>query len=102
MSKPKPNVRELVNKLLVNVQKLRRYSIVAFLVLLAALYGSILFRINNLSNAQPSSDAVSSQVQASRVLRIDQSVVKQLQSLQDNSVSVKTLFDQARANPFQE
>jgi hypothetical protein len=62
----------------------------------------VLLRINTLGSTQPSSDAVTSQVQAARIPHIDQSVVRQLQSLQDNSVSVKSLFNQARANPFQE
>lgn len=102
MNKSKPNARELLDKLLLTVHSLRRYSIVAFLLLVAVIYGFILFRISSLYNAQPSSDAVSSQVQASRVLHVDKSIVKQLQSLQDNNVNVKALFDQARANPFQE
>jgi hypothetical protein len=101
MNKSKLDTKALIDKLLVSLQKLRRYTILAFLVLAAAIYAFIFFRISSLSNAQPTADQVSSQVQASRVLHVDKTVVKQLQSLQDNSVSVKALFDQARTNPFQ-
>lgn len=100
--KKKPDIKELVAKLISLVQKTRRYSVLAFLLLVFTLYGFILLRINSLGNIQPSSDAVNSHVQAAHVLNIDKSVVKQLQSLQDNSVSVKSLFNQARSNPFQE
>lgn len=101
MNKSKLDTKGLVDKLLASLPKLRHYAILAFLILVAAIYGFIVFRISNLSNAQPTADQVSSQVQASRVLHVDKTVVQQLQSLQDNNVSVKALFDQARANPFQ-
>jgi hypothetical protein len=84
------------------LKTLRRYAILLFLVFVAGLYGFVVLRVDTLNSAQPSADAVSSQVKAARVPHIDQSVVQQLQSLQDNSVSVQTLFDQARNNPFQQ
>jgi hypothetical protein len=101
MNQSKLDTKALFDKLLASLQKLRRYTILAFLVLVVAIYAFIAFRISNLSNAQPTADQVSSQVQASRVLHVDKTVVQQLQSLQDNSVNVKALFNQERANPFQ-
>jgi hypothetical protein len=80
---------------------LGHYSVIFFLIFVALIYGFVLLHINNLNTAQPSDQAVSSQVKAAHVPHIDQSVVKQIQSLQDNSVSVQSLFDQARNNPFQ-
>jgi lipopolysaccharide export system protein LptC len=80
---------------------LRRYSVVIFLLVVACLYGFLMFRVNTLSGAEPTEDAVDSQVQAAHVPHIDPKIVKQLQSLQDHSVNVKALFDEARSNPFQ-
>jgi hypothetical protein len=64
------------------------------------LYGFLLLRISDLANMQPSQDSVTSQVKAARLPHIDPAVVKQLHSLQDNSVNVQSLFDQVRNNPF--
>ncbi len=72
-----------------------------FLLFVALLYGFVLLRISNLSNLQPPEEAVNSQVKAAALPHIDQSVVNQLQSLQNNSVNVQALFNQARNNPFQ-
>jgi hypothetical protein len=83
------------------ITKFRRYSFVAFVIFVAVLYGFVILRINNLGNTQPSSVAVSGQVQAAQAPHIDKSVIQQLNSLQDNSVSVQALFNQARSNPFQ-
>ncbi len=98
----KEKLQALVQKLQDILQTSRRYSLVAFIIFVAALYGFVLLRINSLSNVQPSSDAVNSQVQAAHIPRVDPTVIRQLQSLQDNSVSVQTLFNDARSNPFQE
>lgn len=89
------NVRALAPKLL-------RFSVIFFVLLLAAVYGFVLMRVQTLSNVQPSDAAVSAQVKLSATPHINPSVVQQMQSLQDNSVSIHALFDQARNNPFQE
>ncbi|MDB5168924.1 MAG: hypothetical protein JWO41_280 [Candidatus Saccharibacteria bacterium] len=79
-----------------------RYRVIAFLVIIAAVYGYTLYGINRLSSAQPSDTSVNSEVTAIHIPKIDKAVVKQLEDLRDNSVSVQTLFEQARNNPFNE
>lgn len=100
-TKPKLTPKAMLLKLSNLGKRLRPYSLLAFLLFIALLYGFVLLRINSLSSLQPSEDAVSSQVKAAKLPHIDQSVVTQLQSLQNNSVSVQALFNQARSNPFQ-
>lgn len=78
----------------------KRYSFIIFIIFVSVLYGYVIFRINSLASLEPSSDAVTSHVKAAQVPHIDEQVIKQLESLQDNSVSVQALFDQARSNPF--
>lgn len=97
----KDELSDLRNKLNNLVERSKRYRAIGFAILVVVLYGFIALKINSLGNAQPSQDAVDSQVQAARLPRIDQAVVNQLQSLQDNSVNVQALFNQARQNPFQ-
>jgi hypothetical protein len=101
MNTEKLSAAKLRDIALVYLQTAERYSLLLFVALVVILYGFLLFRINSLNSAQPSSAAIESKVEAGKTLRIDQKVVHQLQSLQDNSVSVKTLFNQARSNPFQ-
>ena len=81
-------------------RKLGKYSFLFFLVFLAAIYGFILYRVNTLATAEPTDDVTSKII--SRTPHVDKEVVTQLQDLKDNSVSVQTLFDEARSNPFQE
>lgn len=78
-----------------------RYAAIMFFVLVAAVYGFVVLRINLLSNIQPSQAQIDEQVSATPVPRIDPKVAEQLEQLQDNSVNVQTLFQEARDNPFQ-
>lgn len=101
MSKKKLSISDLKDKLGDLIAIVRPYVFVAFLVLVAGLYGFLFFRISSLSSSQPSQNAVSAEVSSSQMPHIDKTVVQQLNSLQDNSVSVQTLFSQSRSNPFQ-
>ena len=100
MSDQKKSIKERLRQIIALLVKLRRYSLVAFLVFVALIYGYLLLSINNLSNVEPTDTAITEQVKAAKVPRIDEDVVKQLQSLQDNSVNVQALFNEARSNPF--
>ena len=100
-SKLNINLKSLPVLLEAIVELVSRYAIILFFVLLVAIYGFVLLKINSLSNAQPSNTAVTSQVKTVAIPQIDPTVVKQIQNLQDNSVSVQALFNQARTNPFQ-
>ena len=102
MNKAMMNNKLDLEKLNAHFRSARRYSFVAFLLVVVSIYGFVLLRITSLSNIEPSDDAVSSQVNAASIPKIDQSVVNQLKSLQDNSVNVQSLFEQARTSPFQE
>ena len=100
MSDQKKSLKELLRQALDLLVRLRRYSMIAFIVFISLIYGFLMLRINNLSSAEPTDTAITEQVKAAKVPRIDEDVVKQLQSLQDNSVNVQALFEEARSNPF--
>ena len=84
------------------LKKIGRYRVLLFIVAIAGVYGYVVFEINTFTSLQPNSETITSQLSNIRPPKIDQAVVKQLQALQDNSVSVKSLFERARNNPFEE
>jgi hypothetical protein len=90
-----------IEKIRASLSAAGRYSVIIFVLVMIGIYAFVLLRINSLDNVQPTQNAVTAQNNPIRSARIDQSVVSQLQTLQDNSVSVQTLFSQARDNPFQ-
>ena|SRR5687767_3747910 len=96
------NVKTLQNQLQQRWRSTLRLRILLFLILLVVLYGFIAWRISTLTNVQPDETAVNSKLKMTSTPRIDQAVVDKIKRLEDNSVNVQTLFDQARQNPFRE
>ncbi len=82
------------------LKKLRGYSGLTFFLAVAVLYGFILWRINVYSSV-PANQAEENAHLATQP-HVDQTTVQKMLDLQDNSVNVQALFDQARQNPFQE
>ena len=78
-----------------------RYRILLFVMLLCGVYGFVTYRIYVLSGQPADSTVVDSQI-AGLTPHVDQKVAQHLESLKDNSVNVKALFDKARQSPFAE
>jgi len=95
------NMNDIQNKLLGISRKLLRLRLQLFILMIVILYGFIGWRIDILSKAQPNPNATASQT-SSLAPHIDQNTINKISQLHDNSVSVQTLFSQARQNPFQE
>lgn len=81
---------------------LNAYKGLAFFLLLTSLYGYIVWRVNVLSSAPPTGDDVASAQENVEVPKISEATVEKIEGLQDNSVRVQALFNDARENPFQE
>jgi len=101
MNARKPDLKTLSTKANLALTKIRRFSFVLFLGFVTILYGFVLLRINSLSHIEPTQESIDSQIEAAQVPHIDEETVKQLESLQNNSVNVQALFNEARSNPFQ-
>lgn len=102
MSSTELNKQTLVNFLNKGMRVFNAYAVIWFLLLLTAVYGFVAMQILAANNAQPADDSVQSQIKSTASPHIDQKVVDKLLSLQDHSVNVKTLFEEARNNPFKE
>ncbi len=80
----------------------RKHTVAIFLLFFLAIYGFLGARIITLNQVQPDQSSVADKLKTAGVPNIDQGVLNKIQQLQDNSVNVQTLFDNARSSPFQE
>ncbi|MGB4966806.1 MAG: hypothetical protein WBO35_01240 [Candidatus Saccharimonadales bacterium] len=92
------NVKVILRRLL---HFITTYRIFIFFLLVCSLYGFIVWRINVLTTAEPTQTELKNAGQTTSP-RISKDVVEKMQSMQDNSVRVQTIFNEARNNPFQE
>lgn len=95
-------VKSLLKQLPLMAQRLKSYAVVSFIIFIAGIYGFVGLQITSQQTVEPTSDQVAEQVEAINPPHIDEEIVKQLEALQDTSISVKALFDEARQNPFVE
>ena len=102
MADTKLNLNDVVDQFKPYLKQVSRYKVGLFIALVAVIYGYSTYNINQLVNSQPSTTQVQATVNPLSLTRVDKSVVSQLQTLQNNSVSVQALFEQARNNPFHE
>lgn len=96
------NIQSVIHKFNAVVQYVLRYMKLIFIVVLLAMYGFLVFRINTLTGAEPSDEAIAEKLQTVQRPKIDKSAVEKIQQLQDNSSEVQSLFQAARDNPFHE
>lgn len=85
-------------------RQLLKFRLPLFLLMVVLIYGFVVSRINALKDVQPSASqtAIAARNTTSVSPQIDPATISKIRQLQDNSVSVQALFNQARQNPFQE
>jgi len=63
-------------------------------------YGFLIYKIGDVSNIEPDETAVQQQLQDTQQLRIDQESIDKILELRDQNIAVRSLFEEARDNPF--
>lgn len=97
----KPDIKQQLQAVIAKSSGLRKYLWLVLICLMALLYAYVLLKTSSFLNAAPSSSAIAHDLKTSVAPAINQKVVNELGQLQNNSVSVQALFNQARSNPFQ-
>lgn len=82
--------------------KLGRYLSIIVIVTFVSMYGYLLLKINSLTSAKPSDQAITEKLKTVQRPRVDEKAAEKMQQLEDQNVSVQTLFNDARQNPFAE
>jgi len=79
-------------------------SHLSFIVIMVVLlvYMFVVWQIRGLVTAEPSPEDESLALTSTNIPKIDKDAIEQIQSLEQNSPQVRTLFNEARNNPFHE
>jgi hypothetical protein len=80
---------------------LRKYKIALILLIIAGLFGFMIYRIGMLANAEPTQDAIDEKLNAVVRPRIDPKSIKAIEDLQSQHIDINSYFS-GRDNPFQE
>ncbi len=96
------DIKQISAKIMPLIERLRRYAVLGFFVLIAFLFGFLILRISSYAQTEPSEDAVTEKLTTVQRPKIDQNALLKIQQLEDQNVEVKSLFERARDNPFSE
>lgn len=94
--------KDLLPKIKSVVERLQKYTVFISIILVVIIYGFIVYTIGAIASVEPNEDLVQEKLQNTKRLRIDQESIDKIERLQDQNVRVKSLFKDARDNPFRE
>ncbi len=95
------NLKAILSKLKPLTNFFKKDYVIIFLVIIAFVFGFLIWRIGNLAGAEPTQDAIDEKLLTIVRPRIDPSSIKQIEDLQAQNVNIQSYFSD-RANPFQE
>lgn len=95
-------VKDIPAKIVPIINKLKRYVPVIFIVFVSLILGFLITRISTYAQTEPSEDAVTEKLTTVQRPKIDENALKKIEQLEDQNIDVKSLFQQARENPFSE
>lgn len=84
------------------IRLVSRYSLVIFLLMFAILAGYLVTRIGFLSRLEPSQTQIDSRVSEIKKTKTDAESISKLKELEGRNISVESLFDNGRTNPFED
>ncbi len=94
-------LKPILKKLQPFINFLKKDSVAIFLVIIAVIFGFLIWRIGSLAGAEPKQDALDEKLLSVVRPRIDQESINKIKALQAQNVNIQSYFVD-RNNPFQE
>lgn len=80
----------------------KKFMIPVFLLFVIGVNGFLIFRINQYSSQEPLPEQVSEQQSTIKRIIIDENSIDKILKLKERNIAVKSLFEEARDNPFKD
>lgn len=81
---------------------INRYSFIIFLIIFASLAGYLVTRIGYLSSLEPSQIQIDQKLENVKRPTTDTESILKLKELEGRNISIESLFDNGRTNPFED
>lgn len=78
-----------------------RYSVLIFMLFVVGILSFMTLRIAHFSNLDPSEQQIDEKKTSLKIIKLDDAAVSKLKELQDKNISIESLFDNGRENPFE-
>ncbi len=95
------SISTITDKLFAAKDYVSKHIVVISILFIVGLFGFMVVRIYLLSTAEPSQSQVDDKLNSYKTVRLDPQIVALFRSLEDQNISIESLFDNGRTNPFQ-
>lgn len=95
------NTDALISKLQQLKEYVATHAVLMFIVLTVVVSGFMVVRIYTLATVEPTQTQIDEKLSTFKPVRLDPTVVALFRSLQSRNISIESLFDNGRTNPFQ-
>jgi len=97
------NIRELLSSDKISSVKLflKRYLVFVFTGFVLITMATMILTIRHYSNSEPSEQQIDDKKASLKAFKLNDEAVKKIQLLQDKNISIESLFNNGRANPFE-
>lgn len=92
----------LLDKLATTTAFVKRFRFLLVFLVFSAMFGYVIMQVNAVTSREPSETEISKKATAAPRTKVDEQLVEEITSLEEQNVQVKTIFNDARKNPFSE
>lgn len=96
------DLKNLPTKLVAAANWLKKYTLFICILLVLSIYLFLVWQIRHYATIEPSQTDVINKLNELNAPKLDQDAVNKVLQLEDQNIEVRTLFEEARQNPFQE
>lgn len=96
------DLKNLPDKLLAGAQWLKKYALFISILLVLGIYLFLVWQIRYYASIEPTTTDVTNKLNELNTPKLDQDAVDKILLLEDQNIDIRTLFNEARQNPFQE
>jgi len=94
------NKDKIINQLLPFKNFFIRYVILIFVICVVAVFSYLTIEISHYANADPTQDQITAKEASFQSVKLNQQAVNKILELQSQNISIQSLFDNSRNNPF--
>lgn len=77
-----------------------KYRVILFIVVVSSAYGFMILRIAQMSTIEPTQQQKSEALLSVKIVKINEEAITVIKQLEDQNISIETLLDPGRYDPF--
>ena len=96
------SLQKLIDRIHPLISFIKHYVVMIFILAFLGVYAYLIIHVNKLVQTEPTQVQLDERLKTISRTKINQAAINSILDLQDQNVEVKTLFEHARENPFNE